>query len=51
MTEVGTRQGQVTGYCALAGCARMGGEIPAAYERLSDHCPVVFDVTNRDEDG
>jgi endonuclease/exonuclease/phosphatase family metal-dependent hydrolase len=41
---------RVTGYCALAGCANISGAMPAASERLSDHCPVVVDIQDRDLD-
>ena len=41
---------RVTGYCALAGCAPITGAMPAAAERLSDHCPVVVDIQDRDLD-
>jgi endonuclease/exonuclease/phosphatase family metal-dependent hydrolase len=41
---------RVTGYCALAACADMAGPLPAAAERLSDHCPVVVEIQDRDLD-
>jgi endonuclease/exonuclease/phosphatase family metal-dependent hydrolase len=41
---------RVTGYCAVAGCADLTGAMPAASERLSDHCPVVVDIQDRDLD-
>ena len=41
---------RVTGYCAVAGCANLTGPMPAAAERLSDHCPVVVDIQDRDLD-
>jgi hypothetical protein len=41
---------RVTGYCALAACADLTGALPAAAERLSDHCPVVVDLQDRDLD-
>jgi endonuclease/exonuclease/phosphatase family metal-dependent hydrolase len=41
---------RVTGCCALAGCADLTGAMPAAAERLSDHCPVVVDIQDRDLD-
>jgi endonuclease/exonuclease/phosphatase family metal-dependent hydrolase len=47
VTEVSPR---VTGYCAVAGCERIKGDYPLAYHRLSDHCPVIFEIRNRDED-
>ena len=47
VTEVSPR---VTGYCAVAGCKRIEGDYPLAYRRLSDHCPVIFEIRNRDQD-
>jgi endonuclease/exonuclease/phosphatase family metal-dependent hydrolase len=41
---------RVTGYCAVAGCADLPGALPAAAARLSDHCPVVVDIQDRDLD-
>jgi hypothetical protein len=41
---------RVTGYCAVAACENIAGPMPAAYERLSDHCPVVVDIQDRDLD-
>jgi endonuclease/exonuclease/phosphatase family metal-dependent hydrolase len=41
---------RVTGYCAVAGCAHLTGAMPAAAERLSDHCPVVVDIQDGDLD-
>jgi endonuclease/exonuclease/phosphatase family metal-dependent hydrolase len=40
----------VTGYCAVAACANMTGAMPAAANRLSDHCPVLVDIQDRDLD-
>jgi hypothetical protein len=39
---------RVTGYCALAVCADLTGVLPAAAERLSDHCPVVVEIQDHD---
>ena len=50
MEEVRTRSARVTGYCAIAGCERISGDYPLAYQRLSDHCPVVIDIHNQDQD-
>ncbi len=50
MAEVSTRSARVTGYCAVAGCRRIRGEYPLAYQRLSDHCPVIFEIHNHDLD-
>jgi exonuclease III len=41
---------RVAGYCTLAACADITGALPAAAERLSDHCPVVVDLQDRDRD-
>ncbi|CAO3358114.1 endonuclease/exonuclease/phosphatase family protein [Azospirillum melinis] len=49
MTEASQRTARVTGYCALASCARLPRP-PAAAERLSDHCPVIYEGDNRDLD-
>ena len=50
MTEIRTRSVRVTGYCAVAGCRRIKGQYPLAYRRLSDHCPVIIEIENRDLD-
>ncbi len=50
MSEMSTRSARVTGYCAVAGCRRIKGEYPLAYRRLSDHCPVIIEIDNRDLD-
>jgi endonuclease/exonuclease/phosphatase family metal-dependent hydrolase len=50
MEEVTVTTAQVTGYCAVAGCERIQGDYPLAYRHLSDHCPVVFEIENRDRD-
>ncbi len=50
MTEMRTRSARVTGYCAVAACRRIKGEYPLAYQRLSDHCPVIIEIDNRDRD-
>jgi exonuclease III len=41
---------RVTGYCAVHQCNPIAGQMPAAYERLSDHCPVVLDLQDVDLD-
>ncbi len=50
MHETRTRSARVTGYCAVAGCRGIKGEYPPTYQRLSDHCPVIFEIDNRDKD-
>ena len=51
MQEVGTIT-KVTGYCALKECADIPAPeaMPAAYEKLSDHCPVVLAISDEDLD-
>lgn len=41
---------RLSGYCAVARCASIQGAMPAAYERLSDHCPILFEVIDQDLD-
>lgn len=50
MKEIAVESVQVTGYCALARCQRIRGDYPLAYRRLSDHCPLVLEITNADRD-
>ena len=50
MDEIRTRPARVTGYCAVTGCRRIKGDYPLAYQRLSDHCPVVVEIDDRDRD-
>jgi endonuclease/exonuclease/phosphatase family metal-dependent hydrolase len=47
MTEAATAA-QVSGFCAALGCPEsIRGSMPAAFERLSDHCPVLLDLEDR----
>lgn len=50
MDEVPNRTARITGYCAVKSCADIGQQRPAAYEDLSDHCPLVFEIQNQDTD-
>jgi endonuclease/exonuclease/phosphatase family metal-dependent hydrolase len=50
MQEVTVTSVTVTGYCAIADCQRIKGDYPPAYRQLSDHCPVVLEIENRDSD-
>jgi len=50
MKEIAVESIQVTGYCAMAGCQRIRGDYPLAYRRLSDHCPIVVEIENTDQD-
>ena len=41
----------VTGYCAVSGGVQLDQlKMPAAYHKLSDHCPVILDIKNIDLD-
>lgn len=41
----------VHGYCYTANCERLStDDMPTAYQRLSDHCPVVIDFVDEDRD-
>ena len=50
MKEIAIESIRATGYCALAGCQRIRGDYPLAYRRLSDHCPLVVEIANLDDD-
>ena len=50
MKEVAVNSIKTTGYCALAGCQRIRGDYPLAYRHLSDHCPIVMEINNKDDD-
>lgn len=40
----------VEGYCRSLNCEPFSGSEPNAYRRLSDHCPVVIELADRDLD-
>ncbi|MCC6214428.1 MAG: endonuclease/exonuclease/phosphatase family protein [Polyangiaceae bacterium] len=44
------RPARAAGLCGEAACRRVRGEMPASYERLSDHCPLVLELEDRDAD-
>jgi endonuclease/exonuclease/phosphatase family metal-dependent hydrolase len=52
MAELGSgSRAKVVGYCGVAGCARLDDKhMPRGYAALSDHCPVVLDLMDRDMD-
>ena len=50
MKEVTVRAVRMTGYCRLLACQRTHKAMPAAYRRLSDHCPIIVEIQNRDMD-
>lgn len=44
-------ESRVTGYCEDRGCRPFeGAQVPAAYRSLSDHCPVLLELRDRDDD-
>ncbi|MFO7179732.1 MAG: endonuclease/exonuclease/phosphatase family protein [Pseudomonadota bacterium] len=49
MREARNARVSVEGLCRELGCF-VGDALPDAYHRLSDHCPVVLDVVDRDWD-
>jgi hypothetical protein len=49
MSEAATAA-RVSGYCAVRACSAINGTPPPAYQRLSDHCPLVIEITNTDAD-
>jgi len=50
MLEARGAEACVTGYCALAGALRLSDAMPAAYHRISNDCPAVVEIENRDLD-
>lgn len=51
MTELPPRAAaRATGYCEALACGSLGASMPLAYRALSDHCPLLLDVTDRDDD-
>jgi len=50
MKEIMVTSVTATGYCAVAGCQRIRGEYPLAYRHLSDHCPMVVEIEDKDQD-
>ncbi len=50
MKEIPETRARVTGYCGVAKCKKIKGAYPASYRHLSDHCPVVVEITNQDKD-
>lgn len=44
-------ESRVTGYCEARGCRPFeSASVPAAYRSLSDHCPVLLELRDRDDD-
>jgi len=40
----------IHGYCKMLDCDNITTNTPIAYKRLSDHCPIIWDVKNEDMD-
>ena len=51
MKEVTVKSVRMTGYCRLLECKRTRQPMPLAYRRLSDHCPIIFEIQDRELDG
>lgn len=45
-----TARSEVEGYCANLKCEPYSGKEPRAFRRLSDHCPLIVELTDRDLD-
>jgi hypothetical protein len=42
---------RISGFCADAGCRVLGAQpMPRAHQKLSDHCPVVLELADKDLD-
>jgi hypothetical protein len=51
LRATGTLESEVAGYCADVSCRPFrSNRPPAAYSALSDHCPIVLDLPDRDDD-
>jgi predicted extracellular nuclease len=50
MEEITDFTAYVKGYCKIKSCADISGTMPAAYIKLSDHCPVMFVINDVDND-
>ncbi len=50
MAEARGVSAEVWGYCRSEACGRVAGAMPAAYHRLSDHCPLVAEFVDTDLD-
>jgi len=50
MVEARNARAAVSGYCAVLGGQPFSGNEPAAYQKLSDHCPVYVDIKDSDQD-
>jgi hypothetical protein len=50
MVEADNAAAVVSGYCAMLDGQPFGDAELAAYQKLSDHCPVFVDIEDRDRD-
>lgn len=41
---------QVSGLCSTLDCGDLPATTPAAFEVLSDHCPIVVEIRDEDDD-
>ena len=49
--EAVNSKARVMGYCAVAKGKKLDKEeMPRAYKQLSDHCPIILDIMNKDMD-
>ena len=47
----GDRRAKVAGFCAETACRPLSpAAMPSAHRRLSDHCPIVLELLDRDLD-
>lgn len=50
MLEARGASAEVSGLCAVTQCRPVDTDTTAAVQRLSDHCPLVIDLVDRDQD-
>jgi hypothetical protein len=50
MVEANNAAAIVSGYCAVLDGQPFGDAEPAASQKLSDHCPILVDIEDRDRD-
>jgi hypothetical protein len=41
---------RAVGLCEASGCRSINADVTFAMQRLASHCPLVFDLFDRDED-
>lgn len=50
MAEISSHKAFVSGYCKVNQCANISYPMPDAYYKISDHCPLVFEINDVDTD-